>query len=94
MKWNYAFREVVIIRVSRRSLQLTIIVLSGYQLLTGDLRFMPLTILLLGLLFIVMGINEVRKDKLNIWGYVSFITAAFLFFVTLQLLLNVNTLNK
>ncbi|MGX9931486.1 DUF3953 domain-containing protein [Virgibacillus salarius] len=85
---------MVIIRVSRRSLQLTIIVLSGYQLLTGDLRFMPLTILLLGLLFIVMGINEVRKDKLNIWGYVSFITAAFLFFVTLQLLLNVNTLNK
>nr|WP_281414399.1 DUF3953 domain-containing protein [Virgibacillus salarius] len=55
---------------------------------------MPLPILLLGLLFIVMGINEVRKDKLNIWGYVSFITAAFLFFVTLQLLLNVNTLNK
>ncbi len=64
-----------------------VIAISGYGLITNDKELQPFMLLSLGALMFVIGINELKKDKKGIWGYLSIAIFAFTWFTSIQIFL-------
>lgn len=62
-------------------LAVVIIVISVYGLVTKDFTFLPVTFILLGWTFVLIGVREWRKANKSAMSIVSFGTAFFLFLV-------------
>ena len=60
-------------------LAIIVVVLSVYSLITENYDFSFYTILFLGFMILVMGIDELQKDRKNFWGYISIIISLFIF---------------
>jgi Protein of unknown function (DUF3953) len=62
----------------------TIVFLSSvYSLYTDNFKFQPYITLLMGLMMLVMGIDELKKGKKG-YGYLSIGVSGFVFLVFLQ----------
>jgi len=66
---------------------LTIIILATYSLITGETGVIPYTSFVLGIMFIAMGISEL-KEKRKLAAYSLFIVSAFNIFVSIYIFLN------
>lgn len=68
--------------ILRRILAIMVVVLASYGLITGTTAIlMPFALLLLGLMFIVMGVLEYRKRKAI--SVTLFLVAGFTIFVSI-----------
>jgi len=68
--------------ILRRILAIMVVVLASYSLITGTTAIlMPYALLLLGLMFIVMGVLEYRKRKAI--SVTLFLVAGFTIFVSI-----------
>ncbi|OCA81725.1 DUF3953 domain-containing protein [Bacillus sp. FJAT-27986] len=63
----------------RITLAIIVVVLSVYSLITENYDFSSYTILFLGFMILVMGLDELQKDRKNFWGYTSIIISLFIF---------------
>ena len=63
----------------RITLAIIVVVLSVYSLITENYDFSSYTILFLGFMILVMGLDELQKDRKNFWGYISIIISLFIF---------------
>lgn len=59
---------------------ISVIAISLYGLTTDDFSYSPLSALLLGCAFLIIGIEEMKKKGKKSWGY-YFITFSVLFIV-------------
>ncbi|WP_251628863.1 DUF3953 domain-containing protein [Sporosarcina luteola] len=71
--------------ILRIILAITVITLSCYGFITGDVgTIVPYMLLSCGLLFIVMGITEFKKRKADAFYY--FILSAFVLYIAIYIL--------
>lgn len=69
-------------KILRIILGITIIALSGYGLIAGDVgTILPYMLLLAGLMFIVMGITEFKKRNADAFNL--FLVSGFVLFVAI-----------
>lgn len=67
------------VKVLRITLAIVVIALSSYGLITGTTEIiLPYVLLLMGLMFLVMGVTEFQKRKLT--AFTIFLAAGFSFF--------------
>ncbi|WP_308017484.1 YczI family protein [Alkalihalobacillus deserti] len=57
--------------------------MSGYGLITKNYGLQPYTMLFAGLLMLIVGLIEFKKERKE-YGYLSIIVSIFLFFVSFQ----------
>lgn len=62
-----------------------ILIMAGYGLLNPSVNITTIMLCLLGILFIIMGREELKKGK-NLVGYLLFGVAVFNFYVFIQYL--------
>ncbi|MCT2536466.1 DUF3953 domain-containing protein [Aquibacillus koreensis] len=72
-------------KILRVILAITVVSLAGYSLITDEYGLIPYTLLILGLLLVVMGINEIL-EKRKITALICFLAAGFDIFVSLDIL--------
>lgn len=64
-------------------LPIIVIVLAGYALMSGNDIIMPYMMLLVSVMLLVMGIDEIKKERKQI-GIFSIIISVVVFFVSVQ----------
>jgi len=64
-------------------LSITVILLAGYSLITGNFKLQPYMMLFLSLTMLVMGLREFQKGNKG-YGWLGTVTFLFLFFVSIQ----------
>ncbi|MFJ7755778.1 DUF3953 domain-containing protein [Peribacillus muralis] len=67
--------------VLRYILAMIVVALSVYQLITGDTKLIPYSMLCLGAMVLVMGLADLRMERKGSW-YRSLVISLFLFFVS------------
>ncbi|WP_318036228.1 DUF3953 domain-containing protein [Halobacillus amylolyticus] len=65
-------------------LSILVIAISGYTLITGNLKLSPIMTLFLGGLMLVMGLEELNKSRKSFLGYMFVMVCLFLFYVSTQ----------
>lgn len=71
------------LKISRITLAILVIALSGYNLITRNFELMPYLILFLGAFMLVTGLAELQKGN-TFWGTMSIIASLFVLFVSIQ----------
>ncbi|KAA0560437.1 DUF3953 domain-containing protein [Rossellomorea aquimaris] len=71
------------LKVSRIILALIVITMAGYSLLTENHWLQPYMLFLLGLMMLVMGLEEFQRGR-KAYGYLSLIVSIFSFIVLLE----------
>lgn len=79
-------RRIKILKICRLILAIIGISTATYSLLTETFDLVPYTMLCLGVMILVMGLEEYKKGKKGFW-YMSIIVSLLLFFVSIQDLL-------
>lgn len=62
---------------------MSVVTLGSYSLITRTFDLLPYSLLSLGFLSLVVGLNELKKDKKTFWGYINIGASAFVFFVVI-----------
>ncbi|MGG4152405.1 DUF3953 domain-containing protein [Peribacillus muralis] len=62
-------------------LAMIVVALSVYQLITGDTKLIPYSMLCLGAMVLVMGLADLRMERKGSW-HRSLVISVFLFFVS------------
>ncbi|WP_198510257.1 DUF3953 domain-containing protein [Bacillus solitudinis] len=71
------------LKIIRLLLQIVVLILASYSLLTKNFEFLPLTMFFVASLSFIVGLIELqRKKKIN--GYLMIIVSLFVFFVSIQ----------
>ncbi len=78
--------ELIIIRITGLILGIIIIAVSSYSLITGESVTVPYVQILLGIMLIILGINQL-KEKRNGLAIFLFIVAAFSILINIFILL-------
>ncbi|MGF9975859.1 DUF3953 domain-containing protein [Viridibacillus arvi] len=65
-------------------LSVIVIALAGYSLITKNFEFMSYLMFFLGAFMLVMGLDELQKDRKRFEGYMCIIVSMFIFFVSIQ----------
>ncbi|WP_145543231.1 DUF3953 domain-containing protein [Virgibacillus sp. SK37] len=71
------------LKVLRIVLSISVVTLCSYGLITQNLNLLPYSLFLMGLLTLVIGSIELKKDRKSFWGYINFVISAFVFFVVI-----------
>lgn len=71
--------EIIGLKISRIILSVITVLLAGYGLLTKNFMLQPLMVFFLGLLILVMGLDEFRKGRKG-FGYLCIAIAIFISF--------------
>ncbi|MGJ9385560.1 DUF3953 domain-containing protein [Salipaludibacillus sp. CF4.18] len=71
------------LKVLRIILSMSVVTLGSYSLITRTFDLLPYSLLSLGFLSLVVGLNELKKDKKTFWGYINIGASAFVFFVVI-----------
>ncbi|MGM0896669.1 MAG: hypothetical protein ACQEV0_02160 [Bacillota bacterium] len=72
------------LRIIRIVLQITVIGVAGYALISSDMILTPLIMLLLGLFMLVAGFEQIEKNQKEFWGYAYVVIVLFIFAVSWQ----------
>ena len=72
------------LKIIRLILQVTVIAVAGYSLMTQDLVLTSLVLLLLGMFLLVAGFERIEKNRQEFWGYALVVIALFIFAVSWQ----------
>ena len=72
--------------ILRILLSIIVFVLGGYSLISGNYEVMPYMMFSLGAMMLVMGIDEIMKDRKKT-GVIAIIVSIFIFYVSVQALL-------
>ncbi|RKL65796.1 hypothetical protein CR203_18205 [Salipaludibacillus neizhouensis] len=64
-------------------LTITVILLAGYSLITGNFKLLPYNMFFLSLTMLVMGLREFQKGNKG-YGWLGTVTFLFLFFVSIR----------
>ena len=72
--------------ILRILLSIIVFVLGGYVLISGNNEVMPYMMFSLGAMMLVMGIDEIKKDRKKM-GVIAIIVSIFIFYVSVQALL-------
>ncbi|WP_042348628.1 DUF3953 domain-containing protein [Bacillus massiliigorillae] len=75
------------LKTSRIILTIITVGLSAYALITEKYDYNSYTLLLLGFIMLLMGLEELQKDRKNFWGYIGIIASVFVFFVSIKVFL-------
>ncbi|MEC0299192.1 MULTISPECIES: YczI family protein [Peribacillus] len=70
-------------KIVRIILAIVVVVLSGYGLKTQTLELLPYCMFFLGILILVIGLEELQKDR-KVWGYMNIAISLFIFFTSIQ----------
>ncbi|ALX48571.1 hypothetical protein AOX59_08080 [Lentibacillus amyloliquefaciens] len=68
-------------------LAVTVVLLSGYSLITGEYGSLPYTQLLLGLMLLVMGMTEMQEERKAI-AILLYLSGGFSLFVSFYIILS------
>ncbi|MCL6603163.1 MAG: DUF3953 domain-containing protein [Paenibacillus sp.] len=74
------------LKISKMILAIIVIATSTYSLITKTSDLAPYTMLCLGVMILVMGLEELKKGRKGFW-YLSIFISLFVFFVSIQDLL-------
>ncbi|MFB7641765.1 DUF3953 domain-containing protein [Peribacillus butanolivorans] len=71
-------------KIVKITLGIIVLALIVYQLITGNFKLRPYSMLFLGALILVTGLAELQKDRKDFWGYMNIVISLFVFFVSIQ----------
>jgi hypothetical protein len=74
----------ILLKVSRIILSILVLALSGYGLITKNFELIPLMMLFLGGCMLVMGLEELHKNRKTFLGSALIVISLFGFYVSLQ----------
>ncbi|HLR61954.1 MAG TPA: YczI family protein [Lentibacillus sp.] len=72
-------------KIARVILAVTVVLLSGYMLITGEYGVLPYTHSLLGIMFIIWGVAEFKENR-KAMAVLVFLTGGFILFVSIYVL--------
>jgi asparagine N-glycosylation enzyme membrane subunit Stt3 len=72
------------LKIIRIVLQISVIAMAGYALISSEMGWMPLVMLLAGLFMLVAGFEQIEKNQKEFWGYAYVVIALFIFAVSWQ----------
>ncbi|SFD40545.1 Protein of unknown function [Lentibacillus persicus] len=72
-------------RLIKFILALTVVLLSGYSLITGEYGSLPYTQMLLGLMLLVMGMSEMQENR-KVIAILLYLAGSFSLFVSVYIL--------
>ncbi|MBT2583336.1 hypothetical protein [Planococcus sp. ISL-109] len=72
------------LKIIRIVLQISIVGVAGYVLLTQNTVLTPLVMLLLGIFMLVAGFERIEKNRKEFWGYAFVVISLLLFMVSWQ----------
>ncbi|MFC7062320.1 DUF3953 domain-containing protein [Halobacillus seohaensis] len=59
------------------------VILGSYSLITQKFDLLPYSLFLVGILTLVIGLIELKKDRKSFWGYINIGASAFVIFVVI-----------
>ncbi|MFZ3580426.1 DUF3953 domain-containing protein [Virgibacillus sp. DJP39] len=71
------------LKVLRIILSISVVTLGSYILITRKMELLPYSLFLVGVLTLVLGLIELKKDKRSFWGFINIGASAFVFFVVI-----------
>ncbi|MFA1710247.1 DUF3953 domain-containing protein [Peribacillus frigoritolerans] len=69
------------LKIARIILGIIVLTLSVYQLITVNSEVMPYSILFLGALMLVIGLDEIQKERKGFGGPLCIVISLFLFLI-------------
>lgn len=72
------------LKIIRIVLQLSVIGIGSYALLTQNMVLTPLVMLLMGMFMLVAGFGRIEKNQKEFWGYAFVVISLFIFAVSWQ----------
>ncbi len=74
----------ILLKMIRVILEIIVIFLSGYSLITKDFDLMPYSLLCLGAFMLATGIAEFQKERPGFSMYGCIVVSLFMFYVSIQ----------
>ncbi|MFY0782962.1 DUF3953 domain-containing protein [Peribacillus simplex] len=69
--------------IARIILGIIVLALSATQLITGNVKLLPYSMFLLGLMMLVIGITELQKDRKGFVGYMCLVVSLLVLFTVI-----------
>ncbi|UTE78316.1 DUF3953 domain-containing protein [Rossellomorea sp. KS-H15a] len=71
----------------RKTISLIVLAIAIYGLVSGNNGLLPFTMAGLGILMVIMGLEEYQKNRKSYRSYLLFAVSIFMLFVFIQLLI-------